>query len=85
MGAAVKKHSAHDQYFCGMDDYVLLFLDHEVATHIPGSNKTFTVEGYKKELARAYLKVNLCICSKNIFISAQESSNQKDPPPNLTW
>ena len=83
LGAAVKKHSAHDQYFCAIDDYVLLFPDHKIANQIPGSNETFTVEGYKKELSKAYSKVNLFICSQNTFTSAhqsQETSYQKNPP-----
>lgn len=85
LGAAVKKHSAHDQYFCALDDYVLLYLDHKIAKQIPGSNETFTVEGYKKELAKAYSKVSLFICSQNILhqLKLKKHHTRRNPFINL--
>ena len=63
--AAVKKHSDHDQFFYGDEDYILLYPDQKAVVKVPGSDENFTVAKYKQELAKPYSKVDLFICKKN--------------------
>ena len=60
--AAVKKHSGHDQFFCGDEDYILLYPDQKAVVKVPGSDENFTVAKYKQELAKPYSKVDLLVC-----------------------
>eukprot|EP00794_Sanderia_malayensis_P020690 gene20690-22727_t len=80
---AVKKHSDHDQYFCAADEYMLLYPDHKAATTVPGSDKPFTIQDYKKELAKPYAKLDLYICRKSEFegrdVHQEEKSDKKVP------
>ena len=41
--AAVRKHVDHDQFFCGLNDYILCYPDQKIVQFIPG-NDEFTVE-----------------------------------------
>ena len=59
---AITKHSNHDQFFCGLEDYDLLYPDQKVVDYIPGTDDCFTVEKYKKELAKPYSKIDLYLC-----------------------
>ena len=34
--AAVKKHTDHDQFFCGEEDYILLYPDQKPVLKVPG-------------------------------------------------
>ena len=60
--AAVQKHSAYDQYFCGLEDYLLLYPDQKVVVSIPGTSKKFTVRGYKEALGKPFSKIDLYLC-----------------------
>ena len=61
--AAVKKHSGHDQFFCGYEDYILLYPDQKAVVKVPGSDENFT--GAK--LAKPYSKVDLFIRKESDF------------------
>ena len=61
--AALRKHAYHDQFFCGLDDHVLCHPNQKILQFIPGSNEKFTVELYKKELGKPYLKIDLFFCN----------------------
>lgn len=65
--AAVKKHSDHDQFFCPLESYVLLYPDQKQVISIPGSSNLFTLESYKKELAKPYSKIDLYLCLSSTF------------------
>ena len=65
--AAVKKHSDHDQFFCPLESYVLLYPDQKQVISIPGSPELFTLEKYKKELAKPYSKIDLYLCLSSSF------------------
>ena len=65
--AAVKKHADHDQFFCGEEDYILLYLDQKPVLKVPGSDEDFSVAKYKQELAKPYSKVDLYICKETEF------------------
>jgi len=73
---AIEKHSNHDQYFCGLENWSLLYPDQKMVDFIPGTTKRFTVEGYKHELAKPYSKLNLYLC-KSHDIEGKESSRLK--------
>ena len=47
---AVDKHANLNQYFCALEDYVLLYPDTKVVEFLPGSNENFDVEKYKELL-----------------------------------
>ena len=75
LSAAILKHSNHDQFFCFLEDYLLdylldtrlLYPDQKVVTSIPGSEELFTVEKYKKELAKPYSKLELYLRQTSDF------------------
>jgi len=57
---AKNKHGNHDQYFCPLESYVLVYPDNKPCYFIPGSSdKMFTVSEYKKELGKPYSKIDL--------------------------
>ena len=62
--AAVKRHADHDQFFCGEEDYILLYPDQKPVLKVPGSDEDFSVAKYKQELAKPYSKVDLYICKE---------------------
>ena len=39
-GGAVRKHADHDQFFCGLDDYVFCNPDQKIVQFIPGKPRT---------------------------------------------
>ena len=61
--AAVKKHADHEQFFCGSDEYVLCYPDQKIGQFIPGTNIEFTVERYKEEIGKPYLKIDSYLCN----------------------
>ena len=65
--AAIKKHAEHDQFFCGEEDYILLYPDQKPVLKVPGSDEDFSVAKYKQELAKPYSKVVLYICKETEF------------------
>ena len=62
LSIAKTKHSAHDQFFCGLEDYQVVYPDLKVVHFIPGTDKKFTVRGYKQELMKPYSKLDLYLC-----------------------
>ena len=54
---AVDKQADLNQYFCALEDYVLLYPDQKVCRMLPASNEIFTVEKYKLFLNRPYAKI----------------------------
>ena len=64
---AVDKHADLNQYFCALEDYVLLYPDQKVCRMLPASNEIFTVEKYKLFLNRPYAKINLFLCIEYDF------------------
>ena len=60
----LKKHSDHDQFFCGDEDYTLLYPDQKAVVKVPGSDEKFSVAKYKQELAKPYSKVDLFILQR---------------------
>ena len=66
---AVDKHANLNQYFCALEDYVLLYPDTKVVEFLPGSNENFDVEKYKELLGKPFQKVDLYLCSEIDFIS----------------
>ncbi|XP_023154350.2 uncharacterized protein LOC111588293 isoform X1 [Amphiprion ocellaris] len=47
--------------------YVLLYPDCSEVVHVPGSEKTFKLADYKKELGRPYCRINFFICLETHF------------------
>ena len=67
LSVGVLKHSNHDQFFCYSEDYLLLYPGQKVVTSIRGSEELFTIEEYKKELAKPYSKLDLYFCRTSDF------------------
>ncbi|XP_066932604.1 uncharacterized protein [Clytia hemisphaerica] len=65
--AAIDKYSKHDQNFCGLEDYVLLYPDFTRVFSLRGSRKPFTVKDYKVELNQPYSKCIFLLCLKTDF------------------
>ena len=59
---ALEKHANRDQFFCGLEDWTLLYPDQKKVDIIPGTTIPFNVERYKKELAKPYSKIDLYLC-----------------------
>ena len=76
--AAVKKHADHDQFFCGEEDYILLYPDQKPVLKVPGSDEEFSVAKYKQELAKPYSKVDLYICKETDFKKDRETEGPED-------
>ena len=60
--SAVKKHADHDQHFCDIENYCLMYPDMKIVDPVPGTQHKFTVQKYKDELGRPYLKIDLYLC-----------------------
>ena len=54
---ALEKHSNLDQYFCKLEDYVLLYPHQKMCQLLPSENITFTVERCKIFLSKPFSKV----------------------------
>ena len=68
LNLAVEKHAAHDQYFCGLKDYFLLYPDQKIVDTVPGTIEKITVERYKQELAKPYSKLVLFLCKECDYV-----------------
>ena len=65
---AIEKHSHHDQSFCGLEEYVLLYPDGKEALLLPGITSTrFQLDSYKEELGKPYSQIVLYLCSTSGF------------------
>ena len=57
---AIENHSHHEQSFCGLEEYVLLYPDGKEALSVPGINSTrFKLDSYKEELGKLYSQIVL--------------------------
>ena len=56
---SVEKHANLKQYFCGLEDYVLLYPDTKIIDVLPGSTEKFTVEKYKNFLGKPFQKISV--------------------------
>ena len=59
---AIKKHANHNQNFCDIENYCLMYPDMKIVDNVPGTQRKFTVQKYKDELGRPYLKIDLYLC-----------------------
>ena len=65
---AIEKHSHHDQSFCCLEEYVLLYPDGKEALFLPGITSTrFQLDSYKEELGKPYSQIVLYLCSTSEF------------------
>ena len=61
---AIEKHSHHDQSFCCLEEYVLLYPDGKEALSLPGITSTrLQLDSYKEELGKPYSQIVLYLCS----------------------
>ena len=66
---AIEKHSHHDQSFCGLEEYVLLYPDGKEALFLPGIT-SFQLDSYKEELGKSYSQIVLYLYSTSEFDNA---------------
>ena len=66
--SAIGKHSHHDQSFCGLEEYALLYPDGKEALFLPGITSTrFQLDSYKEELGKPYSQIIVYFCSTSEF------------------
>ena len=58
----IEKHSNHQQFLCGVEDWSLLYPDQKKVEHILGTNVPFTLQQYKEDLAKPFSKTDLYLC-----------------------
>ena len=63
---AIEKHSHHDQSFCGLEEYVLLYPDGKEALFLPGIT-SFQLDSYKEELGKSHSQIVLYLYSTSEF------------------
>ena len=85
---AMEKHSPHDQSFCCLEEYVLLYPDGKEALFLPGITSTrFQLDSYKEELGKPYSQIVLYLCSTSEFddvsCDAIEFPDPKLPLPGI--
>ena len=68
---SIEKHSNHDQFFCGVEDWSLLYPDQKKVEYIPGTNIPFTLQQYKEDLGKPFSKIDLYLC-KAYYIMNRE-------------
>ena len=66
----LKTHSDYDQFFSGLENYVLLYPDSKLVYHIPSTEKPFTVAKHKKELGKPYSKISFYLCKDEEYQSS---------------
>ena len=59
---SIEKHSNHDQFFWGVEDWSLLYPDQKKVEYIPGTNVPFTLQQYKEDLGKPFSKIDLYLC-----------------------
>lgn len=47
--------------------YVLLYPDCSEVTHVPGTERPFRLNEYKKEIGKAYCRISFFICLEKVF------------------
>ena len=58
----IEKHSNHQKFLCGVEDWSLLYLDQEKVEYILATNILFTLQQYKEDLAKPFPKIDLYLC-----------------------
>ena len=65
---AKEKHSHHDQFLCGLEEYVLLYSHGKEALFLPGITSTRSqLDSYKEELGKPESQMVLYLCSTSEF------------------
>ena len=81
---AIEKHSHHDQSFCGLEEYVLLYPDGREALFLPEITSTrYQLDSYKEELGKPYSQIVLYLCSTSRFDNVSCGAIEF-PDPNLS-
>ena len=81
--SAINKHASHDQNFCALEEYVLLYPDGKEVIKLPGlpsddpeNDKEFSLLEYKTELGKPYSQINFYLCTVTNF---EESDSTELP------
>ena len=80
---ALKKHATHDQYFCHLESYVMVYPDMKPCHFIPGSEKPFTVLDYKVELGKPFSKIDLYLVIEHDLDGTSSTKSVTDDFPFL--
>ena len=67
---AQKKHLDYDQFFSGLENYVLVYPNTKLVYHESGTDEPFTVAKYKKELSKPYSKICFFLCKDEEYPSS---------------
>ena len=67
MKSAVKKHADHDQNFCDIENYCLMYPDMKIVDVVPGAQYKFTVQKCKDEMGRPYSKIDFNYAKQSIL------------------
>ena len=79
---ATDKHASHNQNFCGLEDYVLLYPDGKEVVTLPETptgtgekkGKQFTLCEYKMELGKPYSQILFYLCIESEFKEAFDNN-----------
>ena len=70
---SIAKHAMHDQNFCALEDFMLLYPDGKQVFKLPclphAQAEDFRLDKYKAELAKPYSQIVLYLCTFNNFHS----------------
>lgn len=77
---SIEKHTKHNQNFCGIESYVLLYQDGKDAMFLSGCTKSFKLNLYKEELGKPCSQINFYLCISHDFEAAGGENNLLDGP-----
>ena len=83
---AIEKHANHNQEFCALDDWVLLYPDFKDVICMPGSDESFKLNKYKDELCKPYSQILLYLCLASQFndLNTSDGASNNNANSNTT-
>ncbi|XP_057307863.1 uncharacterized protein LOC130645783 [Hydractinia symbiolongicarpus] len=76
--AAIEKHGNHNQKFCAIEDWVLLYPDFQEVICMPGKSVSFKLNDYKEDLCKPYSQILFYLCLSSQFYHNSKKSNKID-------
>ena len=64
--SAIKKHTDHDQNFCDIESYCLMYPDMKIVDVVPEAQHKCTVQKCKDEMGRPYSKIDLIYAKQSM-------------------
>ena len=74
---SIEKHPNHDQFFCGVEDWSLLYPDQKKVEYIHSRvqiNVPFTLQQYKEDLGKPFSKIDLYLCKTYNIMNREKAT-----------